>query len=430
MLASLLRLIYIVAGYLLTPFILLYLLWRSLGNKDYRRRISERFGFYPGSELNDTIWVHAVSVGEVQAAERMVQVLLERYPRRSLLITTTTPTGSDRVRALFGDKVAHSYAPLDLAVSVKRFFSRVRPSLVIILETELWPNLYHECGQRNIPLVLASARVSPHSIGRYRQLVSLFKETLSNGIVIGAQTQADAERFVSLGASPQRAHVTGNIKFDFALPDGVVELGRAVRTLHAADRPVWIAASTHANEEEIALAAHREIREQYPDALLIIVPRHPERFSSVATLLEKQNEAFVKRSSGEVCTAACGVLLGDTMGELTTFYAASDVAFVGGSLAKVGGHNLLEPAALRLPLITGPHTYNAVDIALMFNECGVARVVNNQHELATAVTELLGNEEMRARLGAEGRALIESNRGALDRLLAMLEPLLASGSRS
>jgi 3-deoxy-D-manno-octulosonic-acid transferase len=357
-------------------------------------------------------------------------VLLERYPERSLLITTTTPTGSDRVRALFGDRVAHCYAPFDLTWSVKRFFSRVKPALVIILETELWPNLYHECGLRKIPLVLASARVSPHSVGRYRQLVSLFKETLSNGIVIAAQTQADADRFVSIGASPKRAHVTGNIKFDFALPVGVAELGSQLRALHAPDRPVWIAASTHANEEEIALAAHDNVRQKFPNALLILVPRHPERFSSVAAMLEREGEQFVSRSSGSVCTAECGVLLGDTMGELTTFYAAADAAFVGGSLVKVGGHNLLEPAALHLPLITGPHTYNAVDIAEMFHERGVATVVHDQQELAAAVLKLLGNADLREQLGAEGLALIEANRGALDRLLALLEPLLASGPRS
>ncbi len=424
MLASLLRLIYIIAAYLLAPVIVLYLLWRSLGNPDYRRRISERFGFLPGTKLNGSIWVHAVSVGEVQAAERLVRVLLERHPDRPVLVTTTTPTGSDRVKALFGDRVAHSYAPLDMAWPVQRFFDWCQPAIVIILETELWPNLYHECGKRKVPLVLASARVSQHSIGRYRQVVSLFKETLSHGIVIAAQTQADADRFIFIGASPKRAHVTGNIKFDFALPDGVAELGDEFRQLHAPNRPVWVAASTHANEEEIAIAAHRQVREKFPDALLILVPRHPERFAGIAALLERQGICFVKRSSGETCAADCGVVLGDTMGELTTFYAAADVAFVGGSLVKVGGHNLLEPAALKLPIITGPHTYNAADIAEMFQENGVARVVHDATEMAEGVVHLLGDPDQRERLGTAGQTLIANNRGTLDRLLDLLEPLL------
>ena len=424
MLATLLRALYIVVAWLLAPIVILHLLWRSLGNPDYRRRIGERFGFFPKQALHDTIWLHVVSVGEAQAAERLVRVLLEQYPDRSILVTTTTPTGSDRVKALFGDRVAHCYVPFDMIGPVGSFFRWCKPAIAIILETELWPNLYNACGKRNVPLVLASARVSAHSVGRYRQFVSLFKETLSHGIVIAAQTQPDAERFVSIGASAKRTHVTGNIKFDFALPDGVVELGQQFRAVHAPDRPVWIAASTHANEEEIAIAAHMQVRKDYPDALLLLVPRHPERFDSIATLLDRQGIGFVRRSTGTTCGNECSVVLGDTMGELTTFYAAADVAFVGGSLVKIGGHNLLEPAALKLPLITGPHTYNAADIAEMFQEQGVARAVNNQMELAAAVVDLLGSSSERDRLGVAGQNLIESNRGALDRLLALLEPLL------
>ena len=424
MLALLLRLIYVVVGYLLTPVFLLYLLWRSLGNADYRRRIGERFGFFPQSELKDAIWVHAVSVGEVQAAAGLIRVLLADYPERSVVVTTITPTGSDQVRALFGDSVAHSYAPLDLARPVKIFFNRVQPTALIVLETELWPNLYHECGKRNVPLVLASARVSSQSLNWYRRVVTLFKDTLSNGVVIAAQTQTDAERFVAIGASAERTHVTGNVKFDFALPDGVKDLGRAFREAHAADRPVWIAASTHADEEEAAIAAHRKVCERIPDALLIIVPRHPERFAGVAQLLERAGITFVKRSDGQTCSADCQVLLGDTMGELMTFYAGSDVAFVGGSLAKIGGHNLLEPAALELPILTGPHTYNAADIAELFQASGVAQVVHNADGLAGATITLLEDSAKRQQLGAAGKQLIGANRGALDRLVALLEPLL------
>ena len=261
-----LRFVYIVLSYLLTPLILLHLFYKGFGNRDYWKRNGERFGFYPGTVPDGAIWVHAVSVGEVQAASALVNSLLKQYPHRPLLITTTTPTGSDRVRALFGDRVIHCYAPFDLAWPVKRFFDWCRPAIAIILETELWPNLYHECGRRKVPLVLASARVSPKSIGRYRTLVSLFKETLSHGIVIAAQTQADAERFLLLGANPKRTHVTGNIKFDFALPEGVAKRGAEFRATYAANKPVWVAASTHAGEEEIVLQAHRLVQEKIPEA--------------------------------------------------------------------------------------------------------------------------------------------------------------------
>lgn len=417
--------LYRAIAYLLVPLILLHLFWKGISNRAYWRRIDERFGNYRTSGPNDVIWVHAVSVGEVQAAAALVNELLALYPERTLLITTTTPTGSDRVKALFGNRVQHCYAPLDLAHVVSRFFNWCRPGVAIILETELWPNLYRACGARRIPLVLASARVSPKSIGRYRALVSLFKETLSYGIVIAAQTSADAERFISLGAAPERTHVTGNIKFDFELPSGVRDQGEAFRLRHAGGRPVWVAASTHANEEELMLAAHRQLQKSFPEALLILVPRHPERFDSVASLADRQGFRTIRRSDDVTCTAAAEVLVGDTMGELMMFYAASDVAFVGGSLVKVGGHNLLEPAALRLPVLTGPYTYNAEDIAGLLVQEGVAAVVHDEQELAARIGELLGDETRRQAIGAATAALIRLNRGALQRLLKLLEPLLS-----
>ena len=421
----LLRMIYIVLSYLLVPLVLLHLFYKGFGNRAYWKRNGERFGFYRGAIPAGAIWLHAVSVGEVQAAALLVRELLARYPARPLLITTTTPTGADRVQLLFGDRVIHRYAPFDFALAVKRFFNWCRPDIAIILETELWPNLYHECGRRQVPLVLASARVSPKSINRYRALVSLFKETLSNGIVIAAQTEADAERFISLGASPERTHVTGNIKFDFELPPGVRTQGAEFRELHAAGgRPVWVAASTHANEEEIVLEAQETLEQRLNDALLILVPRHPERFDSVAALLDRSGYRFVRRSSGAVADTSTQVLLGDTMGELLVFYAAADVAFVGGSMVDIGGHNLLEPASLRLPIVTGPYTYNAADIAESLTRAGVAQVVHDPGALAAAVASLLADPARRSELGDRAVALLAANRGALDRLLRLLEPLL------
>jgi 3-deoxy-D-manno-octulosonic-acid transferase len=420
-----LRYCYVVLSYLLIPLLLVHLFWKGFGNRDYWGRIGERFGWFPKHELNDAIWVHAVSVGEVQAAATLVQSLLERYPNQPLVLTTITPTGSDRARALFGDRVVHCYAPFDLDWPVRRFFNWCRPKIAIILETELWPNLYHECGQRGVPLVLASARVSPKSIDRYRWLVSLFKKALSHGVVIAAQTPADAERFVSIGANPERTNVTGNIKFDFELPVGALEQGREFRQTYMPGRPVWIAASTHTNEEEIVLEAHKLVRQKFPDALLMLVPRHPERFDGVATLLDKQQVSFVRRSNGRVCDIETTVLLGDTMGELLVFYAAADVAFVAGSLLPdVGGHNLLEPAALGLPMITGPHNYNSQDIADLLHANGLSAVVTDAASLADTVTALLADSDERQRQGSEAEALIKNSRGALARLLNLLEPLL------
>ncbi|MEZ5562353.1 MAG: lipid IV(A) 3-deoxy-D-manno-octulosonic acid transferase [Gammaproteobacteria bacterium] len=421
---SWLRIAYIVLSYLLIPLLLIHLYWRSLSAPAYRQRIGERFGFGLVRMPRPSIWVHAVSVGEVQAAAPLVRALLRRYPGVPLVLTTMTPTGSERVRLLFGDTVVHSYVPYDLAAAVRRFFDRARPSLAIIMETELWPNLYHECGQRQVPLVLASARISARSLGRYRRLLPLFRDTLANGIVIAAQTPADAERFRALGANPAHTHVTGNIKFDFELPHDVLHAGRALRKLQAPERPVWVAASTHEGEETILLAAHALVRQQHPQAMLLLVPRHPERFAEVAALIEGSGLGHVTRSSAAVADQRVTVFLGDTMGELMTFYAAADVAFVGGSLSAIGGHNLLEPASLGMPVITGPHNENAADICALLVACGAASVVSDAAGVAAEVCRLFSDPAERQRRGAAGQAAIADNSGALERLLRLIDPLV------
>ena len=275
-----LRLVYAMLTYLMTPVLLAHLYWRSLSNPAYRQRIGERFGYLDQRVDRSSIWVHAVSVGEVMAAAALVRALQRRYPDRQLVLTTMTPTGSERVRELFGDTVVHSYVPYDLASAVRRFFDRANPGLAIIVETEIWPNLFRECGLRKVPLVIASARVSPKSVERYRKLVGLFRETLSHGIVIAAQSETDARRFESLGANPKRIHVTGNIKFDFHVQPEIPDKGRAFRAEHAKHRPVWVAASTHTDEEQIVLDAHAAVLERIPDALLILVPAPPRTFSA------------------------------------------------------------------------------------------------------------------------------------------------------
>lgn len=418
------RIFYAVLTYVLLPVYALYWIFRGIVNRAYWDRVGQRFGFgFPAIE-DGCIWIHAVSVGEVQAAVPLVRALAARYPHRRLLVTTVTPTGAARVRSVFGDSVSHSYIPFETPRAVRGFFNATRPVIALIMETEIWPNLYHECGRRRVPLVLVSARISPRSVRSYRKLLPLFRETLSHGIVIAAQSEADAERFRSLGARPERTRVTGNIKFDIELPEDLVARGHELRRRYFAARPVWVAASTHHREEEMLLEAHRELRRSLPDAMLILVPRHPERFEGVRQLLARQNTGFVTRTSGTLPRPGDSVFLGDTMGEVPLFYASGDVAFVGGTLVPVGGHNLLEPAALGRPVVTGPHLFNTQDIADKFTAIGALIRVETAGEVAAAVGGLLQDRGEAERLGRLGKELVAGNRGALDRLLRLLEPLM------
>jgi 3-deoxy-D-manno-octulosonic-acid transferase len=345
-------------------------------------------------------------------------------------VTTVTPTGAARVDALFGDSVRHCYIPFETPFAVTRFFNSVQPDIALIMETEIWPNLYHECGQRNIPLILVSARISPNSMDTYRRFLPLFRETLSYGIVIAAQSETDAERFRSLGAAAERTKVTGNIKFDIELPEDLVERGDAFRRDNFEGRPVWVAASTHDREEEQVLEAHEKVRKQFPDALLVLVPRHPERFPAVRSLLHKQGLNFVARTDDVPCTSDTEVYLGDTMGDVPLFYAAANVAFVGGSLVPIGGHNLLEPAALGRPVVTGPHLFHTQDIADMFEKVGASVAVDNAAELGAAISGLFADEATATEIGNRGLDIVQQNKGALDRLLKLLEPLLSNVRQS
>jgi 3-deoxy-D-manno-octulosonic-acid transferase len=425
------RFVYQLLVYLATPFVFLFWVWRGFTRKGYHDRLGQRFGFGLPDIPGGSVWVHAVSVGEVQAAAPLIKALKERFPELAVVVTTVTPTGAERVERLFGSEVTHCFAPFETPGAVRRFFDRIRPRIAVIVETELWPNLYAECGRRRVPLVLASARISPRSVARYRHLTPLFREALSHGIVIGAQSEQDAERFRDLGAAPARTFVTGNIKFDVEIDETLGGRGRAFAAEHFPGRSVWIAASTHAGEEEIVLAAHRRLLEHVPDALLVLVPRHPERFGAVGELVAQQGFDCVTRTSGERCREDTAVFLGDTMGELPLFYAASDIAFVAGSLVPIGGHNLLEPAAVGLPILTGPHLFNAEDIAEMFVEQGACRIVENEEGLALALAELFADESLRRDMGERARQLLLDNRGALRRLLDLLEPLtLTDGCES
>ena len=417
------RLLYSTLLYLLTPLVLLHLLWRGFREHGYWRNVHQRFGWVRRRPQGVAVWVHAVSVGESLAAMPLVRRLLERYPPGSVLVTTTTPSGSERVRAAFGDRVVHAYAPYDLPGVVNRFLRRMQPRRVIVMETELWPNLFRALASRRVPIVIANARLSPRSMGRYRRVRGLAAETLAHCSVIAAQSPADAERFRALGADPARVHVLGNLKFDLEMPEDMVAAGRALRARWGETRPVWIAASTHEGEEDAALRAHRILLARFGTALLILVPRHPQRFDAVARLAEASGLHTVRRSAITDATSLeqVQVLVGDSMGELPMYFGAADIAFVGGSLVEVGGHNVLEPAALGLPVLFGPYMFNFEQARALLLEQGAARQIEDLLQLEPALSRLLQEPQQRAAMGKAGREVLQANRGALARLMNLIE---------
>jgi 3-deoxy-D-manno-octulosonic-acid transferase len=414
--------VYTVLIYCAVPFAFAVVLWRGLRQRGYRQGLSERFGY--GPRTGAAIWLHAVSLGEMSAAAPLVRALRERYPQSPLVLTTATPTGRARARSLFGEEVDVRFLPYDTPGAVSRFLERIRPRLGVIMETEIWPNLYVECERRGVPLVLASARLSPNSVLRYRRFGGLFRGIFSASSLIAAQTDVDAERFVAIGAQSARTRVVGNIKFDLELGAEVSDRGRELRRTMGGTRPTWIAGSTHAGEEQQVLAAHAELLRAQPDALLLLVPRHPDRFEAVADLLNGGATRFTRRSGGAIADAATSVVLVDTVGELAALYASADVAFVGGSLVPIGGHNLLEPAALGVPVLTGPSHSNAKDIAKLLLDQGAALQVADARELAAALLRLFRDPAQRQRMGSIGRQSVEANRGSVARLLELIEALL------
>jgi 3-deoxy-D-manno-octulosonic-acid transferase len=421
-----LRPIYTLLICLLAPLVLAFTAWRGIRDPAYRDRLGERLGYTRLRFARPAIWVHAVSMGEVQAAAPLIRELRRRYPDRPLLVTTATPTGAARVKALFADTVSHAYLPYDTPGSVRRFLDRVSPCVAIVMETEVWPNLYGACARRGIPIVMASARLSERSIRRLRWLGGLFQPVLAANVTIAAQTQADADRFVALGADRARVPVVGNLKFDVEIASDLLERGRAVREAQFARRFVWVAGSTHEGEEQIVVAAHELLRAKIPEALLLLVPRHPQRFATVRQWLESQSLAFTVRSSGAAVAATDSILLVDTLGELLMFYAAADVAFVGGSLVPIGGHNLLEPAALSQPVLAGPNNDNARDIAALLFSQQAALQVGNANELSVALIELAGDAQRRHEMGARGARIVSANRGALAKVLTLVAPYVTN----
>jgi 3-deoxy-D-manno-octulosonic-acid transferase len=391
--------------------------WRGRKLPGYRERWTERFGYLRPLTARPQLWVHAVSVGEVQAAVPIVRAVGQRYPGLSVVLTTMTPTGAERARQALGERVHHHYAPYDLPGAVRRFLQTVQPRMLLLMETELWPNLIHACYEQGIPVVVANARLSERSAARYRRSRRFVFQLLREITLIAAQGEKDAQRFMALGADPLRVQVTGNVKFDLPISPTLWEQAQALRRLWDHNRPVWIAASTHEGEEELVLDAHAEVRQAVPNSLLVLVPRHPERFAKVAALCRRRGYPPALRSSHQPCPPETAVFLGDTMGELMMFYAASDVAFVGGSLVAVGGHNLIEPAACGRPVLFGPYMFNFEELSRMVLEAGGGRRVQSARELAETVSAWLQDASLRFTMGEKASRVADDNRGAVERLM-------------
>jgi 3-deoxy-D-manno-octulosonic-acid transferase len=410
------RWIYSVAIYLLLPWALLHLWLRSRRQPAYLQHVGERFGFYPAGPSAPCLWIHAVSVGETRAAEPLIQALRQRHPDQRILMTHMTPTGRDTARTLFGDTVESRYLPYDFPWAIRRLIHRYRPAVGIVMETELWPNLVHGCTAAGIALYVVNARLSEGSARRYRRFRALATPMLNALKGIGAQTARDAERLRELGAI--EVSVTGNLKFDRTPPPEQLALGAWLRELFGTNRPVLLAASTREGEEVLLIERLETLNRM--GALTVLVPRHPQRFEQVAELLGTRSIPFLKRSDNHPVSAATQVVLGDSMGEMYAYYAACDVAFVGGSLLPLGGQNLLEACAVGKPVIVGPHTFNFEEATERAIAEGAAVRVSDPGELMRVAEGLLRDPKRVRAMGEAGRRFMETHRGATERTLAML----------
>jgi len=411
------RVFYSCLFYLLVPFILVRLIWRSIKAPAYRYRWRERFALYNKKFVPNVIWFHAVSVGEAEALFPLVKQILRQYPDIKLLITTTTPTGSARVKAVMQERVEHVYLPYDMPGAVSRFMRCFKPRLAVIMETEIWPNLFASCGENKIPLYIINARLSEKTVRGYQKIPALVCPALSSVKLIAAQTQDDAERFLSIGAKAEKVRMLGNIKFDVEVSREIIGQGLQLKTDLFGGRFVWLIASTHKDEEAIFLEIYKKIKQKIPELLLVIVPRHPERFAEVRKLCEQHHLAVVMRTSGEACHQYTDVYLADTMGELKLLYAASDAAFVGGSMVPVGGHNILEAAAVGVPVLFGPYMANFKEIAEGVLRQNAAIQCRSKNEIIRAIIALYEDLAYRQSLAEKGKTFVRQNQGAIARIV-------------
>jgi len=418
------RILYTSLFYLLMPCILLRLWWRGIKAPEYRKRWYERLAFYTQNYPDHVIWFHAVSVGEAEALFPLVKRFQQAYPQEHLLITTTTPTGSARVNSVLKDTVSHVYFPYDVPDVLKRFMRCFKPKLLVVMETEIWPNLYAICGKQQIPLFLINARLSDRSAKSYSCITWLIRPALAQIKHIAAQTEEDSQRFALIGAK-NNVSTIGNIKFDVEITDDLPGLGRKLKADLFPGRFVWLAASSHKGEEERLLPIYFQLKQQIPEILLLIAPRHPERFGEVSQLCSQKQLNCVIRTSGMGCTDGTDVYLLDTLGELKLFYGAADLAFVGGSLVPVGGHNVLEAAAVGVPIIFGPYMANFKAIAASILEHEAAIQCQTDTDLAQAIMYLYAKPGYREALIANGLAFIQANQGATTRIFNLLKPALS-----
>ncbi|MBV4414251.1 lipid IV(A) 3-deoxy-D-manno-octulosonic acid transferase [Enterobacteriaceae bacterium YMB-R22] len=419
-----LQLLYTALFYLIQPLIWIRLWLRGRKAPAYRKRWAERYGFYRQPLQQGGILLHSVSVGETLAAIPLVRALRHRYPSLPITVTTMTPTGSERVLSAFGRDVQHVYLPYDLPDAVSRFLNNIEPRLVLVMETELWPNLIAALHRRQIPLIIANARLSARSAKSYARLGKFTRTLMRRITLIAAQNEEDGERFIALGAGRSQLAVTGSLKFDISVTPQMAAKSVTLRRQWAPHRPVWIATSTHEGEESVILAAHKSLLEPFPNLLLILVPRHPERFPDAISLVRTAGLSYITRSSGEVPSGSTQVVVGDTMGELMLLYGMSDLAFVGGSLVERGGHNPLEPAAHAIPVLMGPHTFNFKDICARLEQADGLITVTDAASLAKEISSLLSDEDYRNYYGRHAVEVLYQNQGALQRLLDLLKPYL------
>jgi len=410
------RLIYSLGLWLLLPYVIFHLLWRSRKQPEYLQHIAERFGFYKVRGNKPLIWLHTVSVGETRAAASLVKRLQEHYPDHQLLLTHATPTGRAAGEQLYGDEVLRVYLPYDYPFVVKRFLNHFRPHVGVLLETEIWFNLIHACHAEQIPLLLLNARLSEKSAKRYARYPYLVKSGLGELHSIASQTTADAERLTALGGA--NVSVMGNLKYDIEPPLAMLELGQRMRSQFGFDRKIFLAASTREGEETLLMDRLELLK--IPGLLIVIVPRHPQRFQEVEAMLVQRGFIFQRRSSNRSIALETQVVLGDSMGEMFAYYAACDIAFIGGSLLPFGGQNLIEACAVGKPVVIGPHTYNFAQASELAVVSGAAVRVQNTQELLQKVENLLAHPELLAAMGKAGLSFVSANRGATERALACM----------
>ncbi|MGP1939480.1 MAG: lipid IV(A) 3-deoxy-D-manno-octulosonic acid transferase [Arsenophonus sp. ET-DL9-MAG3] len=416
--------LYQILIYFIQPVILLRLLWRSRKFPAYRKRWNERYGFYGTKMLSGGILLHSVSVGETLAAVPLVRALLYQYPKLPITISTMTPTGLERILLEFGGDVQNIYLPYDLSCSIRRFLNHLNPKLTIIMETELWPNLILQLKQRKIPLIIANARLSERSAARYQKIGYFIQKLLEKITLIAAKNQDDGERFIKLGLARKKLYTIGNLKFDISISPEMIAKAITLRQQWASERQIWIAGSTHKGEESIILQAHAKLLTQFPNLLLILVPRHPERFKKIKLLTIKAKLRYICRSENVVPDIDTQVIIGDTMGELMLFYGIADLAFIGGSLVDKGGHNPLEAAAYAIPILMGPYTFNFKDICIKLKKANGLITVNNSKSLILTISYLLKDKNYRLYHGRKSAEVLYENQGALKKLLKLLDPYL------